>query len=674
MKVICRLAENSVNIQHNGSDISAEPTTGQGINMDSSAQSPPRRYRFGDITLDLGQYRVSRGRKPIRLAKLTFELLRVLVEAAPNVVTHAEIARKVWGPHHVVTPETLAKRVMLLRRALGDHAEHPSFIAVVRQQGYRLIPAVESVTTETPGIPPVTVRTASNFFLIAIALCAFLLTVFLAARYLPWTNSNPVPTIQNSIAVLPFINLSGQEEDEYFADGLSEEILTLLSKVPGLQVIARTSSFSFKGRNESARNIGEALGVKSLLTGSVRKSGDRWRIALQLVDVTDGTNTWSDSFESSMTDIFSIQDEIAAAVIDSLKLHIGENPTRGRPTEIAEAYALYLKARALLNIQDTGTAESTLKQATSLDPDFAEAHELLAHLYWTQDIPGMPLAEANRLMRESAAKAFGLDADLLFARALYLVGRTNNSSVPDVIEALLRAERERPNDPAILRTLTWELLISGYLGEALRVAERFVEVDPLSPMAHIRYSAALRAVGRVSESTDALAAAAVLSPDSLDWFFGETSLAEHKDQQAISYFKTAFRQRELTDLMLIDDLVIHGRDPVSGQVYLDDHIPIILQSLVADDPAGMQDPLNRWHLYFGHLDRYFEIILDRIPDDSTQAGVSMFLWYGTLYRDMGFTAHPKYLEVAERLGYIDTWERHGPPDYCNKASGNWVCE
>ncbi len=190
-----------------------------------------------------------------------------------------------------------------------------------------------------------------------------------------------VQPVEKSIAVLPFVNMSDDAGNEYFSDGLSEEILNLLAKIPELKVIARTSSFAFKGQTGDIRGIGQQLGVKTLLEGSVRKSGERVRITAQLIDVSDGAHIWSETYDRTITDIFAVQDDVAAAIIDALQIHVSANPARGRPTESTEAYALFLKARASLNSGETGDAEEFVLRAIELDPKFAEAHELLAYCY-----------------------------------------------------------------------------------------------------------------------------------------------------------------------------------------------------------------------------------------------------------------------------------------------------
>ena len=194
--------------------------------------------------------------------------------------------------------------------------------------------------------------------------------------------------IGKSIAVLPFVNMS--DDKDYFADGLSEEVLNLLAKIPELKVSGRTSSFKFKGRNEGLREIGDALGVATVLEGSVRKSGTRLRITAQLINVEDGFHIWSETYDREMTDVFDMQDDIAAKIMAALEIHLGTaEPKRKRPTENMLAYEKYLAARAHAS-QDAWSSPASinlLKEVVEIDPTFAEAWEFLAINYWLRIIP-----------------------------------------------------------------------------------------------------------------------------------------------------------------------------------------------------------------------------------------------------------------------------------------------
>jgi TolB-like protein len=481
-------------------------------------------------------------------------------------------------------------------------------------------------------------------------------------------------TVEKSIAVLPFVNMSDDPGNEYFSDGLSEEILNLLTKIPALKVIARTSSFSFKGQNEDVRNIGEALGVKTVLEGSVRKSGERVRITAQLIDVSDGAHIWSETYNRTLTDIFAVQDDVAAAIIDALQIHVGANPTRGRPTENTEAYTLFLKAMASFDTSEVINTEELLLQAIELDPKFAEAYELLAYCYWILCRTGTTNSvEAQKLTGDAAAKALALDPDLVFAQALYQSGNVENYSFLGEIEAFERAVRQLPGNVAVSFALTWDLLLAGYLQEVLGVAERYVEFDPLSPAANYNLAVALYAVGRTSESLAALDRALRLGSEFATWFIGAVNLVEKQDDIAIAHFEAFLKQKGLPSNW-VRELVTGARDPATGQAYLDRRIPQIVASMPEEYTVTMQDNLTLWYLIFGFLDRHFELIFDLDLTDSTWSDAEIPVHDGTIFRRLGFTAHPKYLEVAESIGTIDVWEQRGAPDFCEKVGGKWVCE
>ena len=479
--------------------------------------------------------------------------------------------------------------------------------------------------------------------------------------------------VRQSIAVLPFVNMSSDPEQEYFSDGLSEEILNLLAKIPELKVIGRTSSFAFKGKNEDLRIIGRALGVNTLLEGSVRKSGDRVRITAQLIDVSDGAHIWSETYNRTMTDIFAVQDDVAAAIIDALQIHVSANPTRGRPTENTEAYALFLKARASINTYEFRDAEEILLEAIELDPKFAEAYELLAFSYWWLAGTVVKAAEGQKLMGEAAAKALAIDPELVLAQAMYQSGNIETWSLLGEIEAFERAVREQPSNTAPLRALTSKLMKAGYLQEALTFAKRRVELEPLSPAANNRLSEVLLAVGRTSEAIAALELADQLGSTAAKWVIGAMNLVEKRDDIAITHFEAWLQQYDYPDTTWIRELVTGARDPVTGQAYLDSRIPQIVAAMPEEEAYDRQRTLTMWYLAFGFFDRYFELILN-IDLDSTWTDADSLVYAGTIFSRLGFTAHPKYLEVAESLGIVELWELRGPPDFCEKVGGQWVCE
>jgi len=398
------------------------------------------------------------------------------------------------------------------------------------------------------------------------------------------------------------------------------------------------------------------------------------RITVQLIDVSDGAHIWSETYDRTMTDIFAVQDDVAAAIIDALQIHVSVNPTRGRPTENTEAYALFLKARPQLYVFEARDAGEILLEAIELDPGFAEAYELLAYSYWLQAGTGIPAAEGQKLMGEAAGKALAIDSDLLFAQALFASANIENYSYLREIEAFERTVREAQTNSLARDALITDLTEAGYLREAVGLAEQWVDLDRLSPLANFRLFETLYSVGRTGEAVAALELAHQLGAGSQYWYLGYVNLVEGQDEAAIANIETVWPKD--INLPRVRDFVTAGRDPATGQAYLDLHIPQIVAFAPEEDRRAWQLGTTRWYLFLGFLDRYFELILDLDLD------VAGYEWTdadelvrdGTIWRRLGFTAHPKYLEVAESIGIVDLWEQRGQPDFCSKSSGQWVCE
>jgi TolB-like protein len=474
---------------------------------------------------------------------------------------------------------------------------------------------------------------------------------------------------ERSIAVLPFVNISADSEYQYFSDGLSEEILNLLARIPGLKVIGRTSSFAFRDRNEDLRAIGEALGVATLLDGSVRMSGDVVRISAQLIDASNGASIWSESYQRTLTDIFSVQDDVAAKILDVLRLLVGKNPTRGRPTESPEAYGLFLRARMSLNDFQLREAEQLVLEAIDLDPEFAEAYELLALVYWTQAGGILEAPEAQAIMGEAASEALSLDPDLVLAQALYAAGNLATYSPLVEIQALERAATLQPDNPWVLSSLIFNLRKAGYQQEALAIARRFAEIDPLSQLAHGRLASTLLAAGRTDE---AIASAFDEEEDRV--FVAAMNLSIGRDETAVALLADYFEESGLPDTTWVRDLVTAARNSASGQVDLDRRIAETVASLSEERALDMQRRLSVLYLVFGFLDRYYEMILALDLTDSTWTDADDLVDTGLLFRSTGFAADPRFIEVAESLGIVDVWEQRGPPDFCIKVSSDWICE
>ncbi|MDE3168282.1 MAG: protein kinase, partial [Acidobacteriota bacterium] len=288
-----------------------------------------------------------------------------------------------------------------------------------------------------------------------------------------------------SIAVLPFANMSGDKENEYFSDGLAEEIINALTKVPGLKVAARTSTFAFKDKNEDIRRIGETLGVAQVLEGSVRKSGNRLRVTAQLIAIADGYHLWSERFDRQMTDVFEIQDEISQAIVDALKLKLVRTAAPRRTASLA-AYQAYLEGNYhRLQLTEAGLTRGReyLERAIALDPAYAAPQAALAVCYLYQALyAAVPAREVVPKALAAAERAIGLDpeeAEGYMARGM--VKGACEFDWPAAGRELERAVQLNPDSSsAHYRMGWWYALPVGRVAEALARMRRAAELDPLS--------------------------------------------------------------------------------------------------------------------------------------------------------------------------------------------------
>ena len=657
-----------------------------------SERSASARFTIGEWRVEPAAHQLVRNGEKIVVEPQVMEVLVYLAHHAGEVISHSELIDKLWRGT-IVAEGAIYQNIAKLRHALHDDPHDPRYIETIPTGGYRLIGDVrlpeDSDLAQSRSRFLSFTKLSEHKLTIVIVISLMLGLVYVGYENLvvdrnqEEVSTTTIPQIkdtnessrwQNSIAVLPFVNMSDDPGNEYFSDGLSEEILTLLTKVSGLKVIGRTSSFAFKEKNIDLRVIGQTLGVTTVLEGSVRRSGDQVRITAQLVDVSDGTHIWSQSYDRTMTDIFSIQDDVAAAIIDALQIHVSVVPTRGRPTENSEAYALFLKARSSMGASHYRQAEELLAQAIEIDSKFAEAFELLAANFFHLAGQDINAAEGQMLMGEAAAKALAIDPELNFAQALYQIGDIENWSYALELEALEKALREQQSNPELLYQLAWDLSTAGYLREALGVAKQNADLDPLLQTANVRLAEVLYAVGSSSEATAAMEFQVKLGNRHAAWLLGQFNLIEKRDDIAIEYFEASEQEFYFWDTNSVREFVHRARDPATGQAYLDDRIPKIVATVPDKFVYNWQFGLPEWYLFFGYLDRYFELILATDLTDSAWVDAEGLIRLGTLYRRFGFIAHPKYLEVAEAVGIMDVWEQRGPPDFCEEVDGLWVCE
>ncbi|HWE22843.1 MAG TPA: tetratricopeptide repeat protein [Myxococcales bacterium] len=356
-----------------------------------------------------------------------------------------------------------------------------------------------------------------------------------------------------SVAVLPFVNMSGDPSNEYFSDGLSEEILNALAGIPGLQVPARTSSFAFKGQSQDVAKIGAALRVANVLEGSVRKAGDRVRITAQLVSASDGYHLWSRTYERSLSDVFAIEDEISADIANALKVKLVPPDralaTQPAPTTNPEAYEAYLLGRHWLNERNVTSMESAIasfRKATALAPDFAAAYADLAiatlFLGRSDSTYGdVPMHEAIANARVALDKAVALAPDHFEVLAAVGLAESFEGHFQRALELYDRSLAANPSNGEVRNWKAMALENLGRYDQALTAASEAVKVDPLSKIALYNYAPTLQAFGRTAEIPGVVDRLRALDEGWGEWTLGTLAQGRGDRPEAVRHYLRAVR-------------------------------------------------------------------------------------------------------------------------------------
>lgn len=397
-------------------------------------------------------------------------------------------------------------------------------LAIFFAWAYEMTPEglkLEKDVEDARSITPVTGRKLDFLIigLLAVAVAYFAFDKFVADEPQPADEIIADTSARKSIAVLPFVNLSSDSEQEYFSDGLSEELLNLLAKIPQLRVTSRSSAFSLKGKDLTMSEVGQQLDVDHVLEGSVRKSGDSVRVTAQLIDVSNDSHVWSETWDRDLTNIFAIQDEIAAAVTLALKIQLVDELPHAYVTD-AEAYALYLQSSELMSDYAEASleqAEALLLQAIAIDPDYAPALARLSNVYNTLGTWSYRPREETTAMARAYAQ-LAVDAAPAFVDGYLELAKYAFFERHDMAAARRYTEQAVAIEPENLRAreiLAHWLALDGDTKAALDVSLEIVEIDPLSALAHRNLGHALMIERRFDEAIGALRRVQQIEPDSI---------------------------------------------------------------------------------------------------------------------------------------------------------------
>jgi TolB-like protein len=402
--------------------------------------------RFGPFELDQASGELRKDGLKLRLQEQPLQVLQILLEQRGNVVSREELQRRIWPSDTFVDfDHGINNAVKRLREALSDPVDTPRFIQTLPRRGYRFLGNINALTES--GVQGI-----------------------------------------RSIAVLPFLNLSADPENEFFCDGTTEEIITALSHIKNLRVVARTSSFAFKGKHLDLRQVGQQLNVQTVLEGSIRKLGDRLRITAQLVSAADGYHLWSEKYDREMKDVFTVQEEIADSIAQHLELSLDsdQQPLLRSGTTSLEAFKFYMQGRSLFFQRGVRlfAAVESFKKAVTLDPKYGLAWSGLADSYNSMGFYGLAKPEDSLPQaKEAAQRAIALDpllgeAHTPLAVSLLQFDWDRSGAEREFLRALeLKPQNSLARCWYGLFYLQWAV---GRFEEGLAQAERAIQIDPLS--------------------------------------------------------------------------------------------------------------------------------------------------------------------------------------------------
>jgi len=500
-------------------------------------------YHFGNFVFDRERGLFDSG-KPVPLEPQAFDLLSYLLENRDRLVTRDELNERIWNGR-IVSDAALSTQIRTIRRAFGDDRAQQKYIRTYPKRGFQFVADVDFVDEADRELPAHSQRRRPALVIGSLVVLA----VFIAAVIGVWWFDRGgigslTPPRKLSIAVLPFDNLSGDPEQDYFADAFTEDLITDLSRIRDAFVIARRTSFTYKGTSSDVATIADELGVRYILEGSIRRTGDQVRINVQLIDGQTSGHIWSDRYDRELTDAFSVQSEVTGRIASVLKAELREaDNQRQGPPESLEAWDYALQGNVLLfnpkSLRDFQDAKALLERAVELDPGIASAWSGLAFIHFAASLspmPGITVPNSKSLSLEAAQTAVALNpknaeghwmigvgyarngqTDRAMASCETAISLNPNNDCAYVCAGLTKMAMGRPLEalplfehslrlnPRFRPFTKYKYMGLAYLeggkdAEAIAVLNRAIAGSPNDPIANFALSAALALIGRVDSA------------------------------------------------------------------------------------------------------------------------------------------------------------------------------
>lgn len=494
----------------------------------TSRVTTPRLIRFGLFEVDLATSELRKDGRKVKLQEQPCRILAILLDDIGKVVTREELSKRLWPDGTFVDfDHSLNTAIMRLREALGDSSDNPRFIETLPRHGYRFIAPVEEVLAPEPvkpqppaeatvppsSVPAATLVTAlvtslmanpashrgarhyqvsrSSFFLGAAVTAVLLLAVGFALRHSLNRSSSASSAKQiNSVVVLPFENLSGDSDQQYFTDGMTDELIAHLAKIRSLRVISRTSAMGYKGTHKPLSEIARDLNVDAVVEGTVLRSGNRVRITAELVQVSTDRHLWAETYESALGDVLGLQNQVASAIVNEIRINLSpEEQQRLSATRnvSTEGYEDYLKGRYYWNKRSEeglNKAISYFQLATQKDPDYALAYAGLADCYsiiGSAIVGSVPSQDVAPQAEAAARKALELDPALAEAHTSLATVRFNYDwDWPGAANEFQRSIELNPSYATAYQRYSLYLMALGRTDDSLTQMNHARDLDPLS--------------------------------------------------------------------------------------------------------------------------------------------------------------------------------------------------
>jgi TolB-like protein/DNA-binding winged helix-turn-helix (wHTH) protein/Flp pilus assembly protein TadD len=642
-------------------------------------------YEFGPFRLDATERLLLRDGQIVPLPPRIFDTLLVLVIDGGRLLEKDDLMRRLW-PDTFVEEATLARNISDLRKALRETEGGQKYIETVPKRGYRFVARIKKsgdsavdrekrlgtlmiVESEDGAIqvsqPPRsgfksdkrvnTARRSAAWLVAGLALVAGTAALFFIWNAKSKETGTAAPV--GSIAVLPLKNLTNDPAQDYFSDGMTESLITALSKTEGLKVISRGSVFRFKGKDDDPRDIGKQLGVAAVLEGSVRKSSDSVRVAVRLVSVKDGQVLWvSDTLERALGDIFALQDEVARRVVVGLRLKLGQEDERRlsrRQTDNVEAYQAYLKGRFFWNKRNgegLGKAIAYFQQAINMDPNYALAYAGLADSYILKRIyallqPGEKLQQMESKAKSAAEKALEIDDTLAEAHtSLGLIKATIQNNEAEIEREYKQAIALNPNYATAHHWYALHLNDEGRFDEAISEIRRALEIDPLSLVINSDVGIVFSSARQYDQAIEYFKKAMEMDPNFPDAhaMLGWTYVRKGMYPESIAEFEKA-RALFGSPISLLDGLIYaYGQ---SGNRIEALRVLDRLKRLTKEQHAQM--PWENWlyiHIGLGERDKAFELLEKAYRDHLSVKRLLYSPYLDPLRSD------PRFDDLARRVG------------------------